>query len=125
MARLGTWGLAGSAGAHERGSVPGVATEAVGNDRGGEQQLCHGGLIRGGGGGGVDHKTCVTLVSIAKSKRTAEAVYSLADWLSCAPRDNRHTENRSLEPDALEKKLVLSSLKLDYDALGSEAVFPQ
>ena len=109
MARLGTWGLAGSAGAHERGSVPGVAAEAVGNDRGGERQRCHGGLY-GVVRGRTDHKMYVTSLSIAKSKWTAEAVYSLADWLSCAPRNNRHTENHSLEPDALEKNLVLPFL---------------
>ena len=68
------------------------------------------GAYTGWWGGRTDHKMYVTSLSIAKSKWTAEAVYSLADWLSCAPRNNRHTENHSLEPDALEKNLVLSFL---------------
>ena len=61
-----------------------------------------------GAGEGVDHKTYVTLISIAKSKRTAEAAYSLADWVSCAPRNNRQRENGSLELKALENMFVFS-----------------
>lgn len=111
MAGLGTWGLAGSAGAHERGLVPKVAAEAVGSDRGRGLGAAAGpwGAYTGQGGG-VDHKMYVTLISTAKSKRTAEAVYSLADWLSCAPRNNRHRKNRSLELNALKEKFLFSFL---------------
>lgn len=74
-------GLAGSAGAHEgfsplsgrRGGGRRVTEIAAGG-----RQRGHGGLYRSGGG--VDHKM-YALSQPFKSKRTAEAVYSLADWL--------------------------------------------
>lgn len=89
---VGPGGWRGSAGAHERGSVPGVAAQAVGNGRAVERQSCLGLSPLAGG----DHKKYVTFILIAKSKWTAEAAYSLAIWLSCAGLETIRTGKTTL-----------------------------